>query len=318
SLRRQHHAANDLACTQVVHHRIHLVERLGLDRNLRRPGAADKLHQFGHFRNAADVRALDRQDAHRNRRQRYRQVAAEQADDDVFAAFDQAVVADARALRRADEIDHRPGATLGEIDDLLRGIGRAAIDDVRGAGLFRRFALGGIDIDDHGRMSAHLLMQGQTHQAETAGADDHGWLGLERRHFFQGPEGRHARAGERRDALGRQIADVEQVARMRHQHVTGMAAVRKYAEAFHGAAEVFLAAPARPAGPAADPRVCQHAGADAYALGARSGRDYLADILMAQRQWQLHAALGETEALAAAEIEPAIGEMQVAVADAGG
>ena len=36
---------------------------------------------------------------------------------------------------------------------------------------------------------------------------------------------------------------------------------------------------------------------------------------MTKRYRQLHAAIGETEALAAAEIEPAVGEMQVAVAN---
>src|SRR5262249_28663306 len=103
---------------------------------------------------------------------------------------------------------------------------------------------------------------------------------------------------------------------MRHQDVIGIAAVRKYAEAFHGAAEILLAAPARPATAAAYPRIRQHARADAHALGVWSGRHHLADILMAERDRQLHAAVGETKALAAAETEPAIGEMQVAVADA--
>src|SRR5262249_1127193 len=86
---------------------------------------------------------------------------------------------------------------------------------------------------------------------------------------------------------------------MRHQDVIGIAAVRKYAEAFHGAAEILLAAPARPATAAADPRIRQHARADAHALGVRSGRHHLADILMAERDRQLHAAVGETKALAA-------------------
>ena len=47
-------------------------------------------------------------------------------------------------------------------------------------------------------------------------------------------------------------------------------------------------------------------------------RHHLADVLVAERHRQLHAAIGEAHALAAAEIEIAVGEMQVAVADAGG
>ena len=152
---------------------------------------------------------------------------------------------------------------MGEIDDLLRRIGRAAVDDVGGAGRFRRLALGRIDIDHDGRVPVHLLMQSQAHQAQAAGADDHGRLGLERRHFFQGAERGHARAGQRRDALRRQIADVGEIARMRHHQVIGVPAVREHAEAFHRPAKILVAAPARAAGPAADPRIGEHARADA-------------------------------------------------------
>ena len=44
---------------------------------------------------------------------RHRDVAAEQADDDVLAALDQAVDAELHGRRRADQIDHRPGAAVG-------------------------------------------------------------------------------------------------------------------------------------------------------------------------------------------------------------
>jgi len=59
----------------------------------------------------------------------------------------------------------------------------------------------------------------------------------------------------------------------------------------------------------------KHARTDLDALRIRSGRHDLADILVPERHRQRHAAVGETEALAAAKIEPAIGEMQIAVAD---
>src|SRR6516165_3362734 len=103
---------------------------------------------------------------------------------------------------------------------------------------------------------------------------------------------------------------------MRHYHVIGIAAVGEHAEAFHCAAEILLTAPARAAGTAADPRMRNHPHTDLDALRVRSDRHHLANILVPERHWQLHAAFGETQALAAAKIEPAIGEMQIAMADA--
>ena len=62
----------------------------------------------------------------------------------------------------------------------------------------------------------------------------------------------------------------------------------------------------------------QHAVADLDALGVGPDRDHLADILVAERHRQLHAAVVQAQLLAAAEIEIAVGQMQIAVADAGG
>ena len=53
-------------------------------------------------------------------------------------------------------------------------------------------------------------------------------------------------------------------------------------------------------------------------LASRPDGDHLADVLVAERYRQLHAALFHAQAVAAAEIEIAVGQMQVAVADAGG
>ena len=57
--------------------------------------------------------------------------------------------------------------------------------------------------------------------------------------------------------------------------------------------------------------------ADLDALGIRTDRHHLADILVAERDRQLHAAIGKAQLLAAAEIEPAVRQMKIAVADAG-
>ena len=58
--------------------------------------------------------------------------------------------------------------------------------------------------------------------------------------------------------------------------------------------------------------------ADLDALGVGADRHHFADVLVPERHRQLHAAVLQAHALAAAEIEIAVGEMQVAVADAGG
>ncbi len=136
--------------------------------------------------------------------------------------------------------------------------------------------------------------------------------------FFKRAVGGDARAGERRGALRRQIADVDQIARMRQHQIIGIAAVGEHAEALHGAAEILLAALADRAVAAADPGMRQPAVADLDALRVGPDRHHLADVLVAERHRQLHAAVFEAHALAAAEIEIAVGQMQVAVADAGG
>ena len=103
---------------------------------------------------------------------------------------------------------------------------------------------------------------------------------------------------------------------MRHYHIIGVATIGEHSEAFHRAAEILLAAPTGAAGAAADPRMRKYARTDLDALRVRSNRHHLADILMPERHRQFHAALGETQPLPATKIEPAIGDMQVAVANA--
>ena len=104
---------------------------------------------------------------------------------------------------------------------------------------------------------------------------------------------------------------------MRHHQVIGVAAVRKDAEAAHGPAEIFLAALARTAGSASDPRMRQHARADLDPFRVGTDRHHLADILVAERHRQLHATVGQAQPLAAAKIKITIRQMQIAMADAG-
>jgi hypothetical protein len=126
-----------------------------------------------------------------------------------------------------------------------------------------------------------------------------------------------AGTGERRHPLRRQVADVEQVARMRNHQVIAVAAGAEHADAAGLEAELLVAAPAHPALAAAHPRIDQPPVADLDALRRRTDRHHLADVLVPERHRQLHAALDDAEPLAAAEIEVAVGKVQIAVADAG-
>ncbi len=105
---------------------------------------------------------------------------------------------------------------------------------------------------------------------------------------------------------------------MRDHQVIGVTAVGKDAEAPHRAAEIFLAALTWTAGAAADPRMRESAVTDLDALGIWAEGDDLADVFVAKRNRKLHAAIGKAHPLAAAQIEPPIGEVQIAVADACG
>ena len=199
----------------------------------------------------------------------------------------------------------------------LRCVSRAAVDHRCRARLLRGVTLDGIDVDDDSAVTAHGLVQGETHEPESAGANDHRRFAGQRRDFFQGTERGDAGAGERGCAVRRKVADVEQIARMRHHQVVGIAAVREHAETAHGAAEILVSALARAASPATDPRMRQPAVADLDALRVGADRHHLADILVTEGHRQFHAAIREAHLFAAAQIEPAVGQMQITVADAG-
>ena len=126
----------------------------------------------------------------------------------------------------------------------------------------------GVDVDDDGHFAAHGLVQGETHQPEPACTDDHHRLLREHRaDFLQGAIRGDAGAGERCGLFRRQIADIEQVARMRHHHVGGVAAVAEDAEIARLEAKLLLAPLADRAFAAAHPRMHEAAIADFHALG---------------------------------------------------
>ena len=105
---------------------------------------------------------------------------------------------------------------------------------------------------------------------------------------------------------------------MRHQKKIAVAAVAEHADAARLEAQLLVAAEADAAFAASHPGIHQPPVADRHAARLRADRHDLADVLMAERDRQLHSALDDAQALAAAEIEVAVGQMQIAVADAGG
>ena len=126
-----------------------------------------------------------------------------------------------------------------------------------------------------------------------------------------GQAGAHQRAGERR----RKRCVIDQIARMRDEHVAGKAAVGGDAEMMMVGAQVLLAGTAGRAGAAADPGIDRDAVADHRAFGIRSCAFDHAGDLMAERERQ-RAILGDVEPLVVAEREIAVLQMQVGMAHA--
>ena len=90
--------------------------------------------------------------AHRERRQRHRDVAAVEADDDVLAALDQAV--DSRAAPSpTSRPDRSPPRRRRLVAAMIccRGVGAPPSTTALRAGLLRRLALARIDVDDDRR-----------------------------------------------------------------------------------------------------------------------------------------------------------------------
>ena len=138
----------------------------------------------------------------------------------------------------------------------LRAPASAGIEGLRRAELEGRIALALVDVGDEDRLVRQRARKLQAHHADAAEPDDEKRAELQIGHrlldgAIAGEAGAHERAGDgRRDAL-----HVEQIARMRHQHVRGVAAVDGDAERAGRVAHVLVAALAQPALAAADPGV---------------------------------------------------------------
>ena len=134
------------------------------------------------------------------------------------------------------------------------------------------------------------------------------------RHLPEGAVGRQPGTGAGRGAGGGHRAGVEEIARVRHEHMVGEPSGPRDAERARRRAEVLVAAVARRAPAASDPRVHDAALADRHAGGPGTAGDDDAGDLVAEGERQI-AAPGQIEAAPVSEVEVAVGEVQVAVAD---
>src|SRR5690606_35942294 len=114
-----------------------------------------------------------------------------------------------------------------------------------------------------------------------------------------------------------EAVNIDEITGVRQGDMGGEAAIHVDAEGARPHAEMLLARLAHGAGAAADPGIDQTALADEAFGGVGAYGDHRADDLMTQHMRQRSCA-GHVKALAAAQVEIAIGEMKVAMADAAG
>ena len=160
------------------------------------------------------------------------------------------------------------------------------------------------------------LQPAQAHAAEPH--DQEGFLVLVDLDLLEravgGDAGARIGRGKRRVDAG----DIDEMFRMRHHAFFGVTAGTEDTERGRLRAIVLLVAQADVACAAAEPRIDQKRLAD-LAVGDRcigALRDEPAENLVSHDHRRGHAAIGETQALAAAEIVVAVLNMQIAVADA--
>ena len=218
------------------------------------------------------------------------------------------------------EVDDGAGAALGQlrahrIDGVLGG----AVDGVAGARRQGRLALRRIDVGDDDTGLDQRRRQVHGVEADAAGADHHDAIvGAQRCHFLERRIGGQARARVGAGDVVVYAVVVDQVARVRHNHVVAVAAVGACAEETLGAAQVLVALRADLAFAAAHPGIDDALVADGGALGLWPHRDHLADDFVAEREGKLHAAINDHDLVATAKIEITVPDVQIRMADAAG
>ena len=306
-----------LAVAQPHQRVVGLALRHGGDRQRRQRSLLRQFHQFPQLLRIADVGALHGQRADRHQRQRHREFAAEQPDLDQLAALAQRVEREARGLRAVHQVDHREHRAAGGLDDALRHAVAAAVHHLVRAGLQRRLALLRADVDHDDVLVLHRAQHGDRIQPEAAGADhDDRLIGRDRHRLadrrIDGDAG--ARIGRRHRRIER--AGIDQVPRMRRDHMRAVAAIGIDAETARREAHVVLLRQAFLAGAAAEPGEHDAQVADLHALGVGAELGDAADDLVSHRERQHDAAILQRHLLAAADVVVALPDVQVGVADA--
>src|SRR5262245_6802868 len=309
----EHYPAEHLAGLEILERRIGFLRRARFDgrrADLALLGKRDDLFQL---LQAADVRADDADRALGDGRQRMDELAAVKAADDVAAALPERRDAERGGGGASYEIDRRRDSL-----NLLQGIGDTSVDHLLCSQLLRRRELRVVDVATDDVAYALCLQDRDADEAEPAAAEHrYGISFADLRQLARGAVGGHCRAGER---CRKRIVDagrIQQVLRVGHDHVGGVRSRAVHAQETRARdAVVVLSRLAHGALAAADPGVDELFLPDAHAASPRPQGLHDAERLVAERKRRHAATLLDVEALAAAEIEVAIPDVQVGVAHA--
>jgi hypothetical protein len=202
--------------------------------------------------------------------------------------------------------------------DLASRVRRGAVNRGERARVHRRFALLLVEIDDDRALASHGLEQGQRHEAKAAGAEDQDRLAKGELDLLQRAIGGDAgaRIGSGRDRI--EAGKVEEIARMRHEDMVGVAAIAMDAETARLEAQVFVPGAAHLANAATDPRVDETRLANRHALRLGAKGEHFTHRLVPHGKRQRHAPVLQRELPPSmAELIAALPDMQIAVANAG-
>ena len=219
--------------------------------------------------------------------------------------------------RHTNEIERAGDRAAGDRLQLRERIGIAGID--RGRSTLRTGALELGRIDIAGNDIAHAARAKHRNCRHTQAATaqhDHPVTGDHLGQFGDRAEGGQARAGQRGRPALVDIAGIDQIAGIRHQHMGGISTGLHDAQKLVVETVVVVTRQADRAGAATDPGIDQSPIAHLHAGHARPDLFDHAIGLVTAGEGRHTAAIFHIEALAAAEVEIAFPDMQIGVADA--
>jgi hypothetical protein len=314
----QHHPPSHLpAALQVGQRCARLVGQPCFERDRWYLAGLDQREQLPKILKRADIGPFESHHLEREQHGGDRVGTAVEPDHDELAAFAQDVDTELHRLRRTDEVDRCGRAASRRLHDLLDRIGCRVVDGGDGPHLACVSALLRVDVGDND--FAGDRGRGDVHRAATdpAGADDHQMVvGAHMpSRLFERRKGGDAGAGVGRGEPLRHPLMRQQVASVRYDHMRAVAASASRAECARGEAEQLLTPPAHRAFAATDPRVGHHLVADLDPRGLWPECGHFACDLVPHRERQMHAARFERDLLPPAQIEEAVPDMDVAMAD---